>query len=136
VEYCQQNEVDGKPLIEDPKVREIIADMTIELHTVSLMARRIAWHRYVRQPHPYGGAQFRYYQRMVRLRNGERLQQIMGCDALIPNLSVHEVVDFEYVVRSGPGQLHGGGTLDTDRLVFARRVGLGRPTQEKAPETI
>ncbi|MGH7844032.1 MAG: acyl-CoA dehydrogenase [Candidatus Binatia bacterium] len=136
VEYCQQNEVDGKPLIEDPKVRELIADMMTELHTVSLMARRIAWHRYVRQPHPYGGAQFRYYQRMVRLRNGERLQQIMGCDALIPNLSVHEVVDFEYVIRSGPGMLHGGGTLDTDRLVFARRVGLGRPTKEKAPETI
>jgi hypothetical protein len=31
--------------------------------------------------------------------------------------------------------LHGGGTLDTDRLIFARRLGLGRPTQEKAPET-
>jgi hypothetical protein len=73
---------------------------------------------------------------MARLRNAERLQQIMGCDALIQDLSVHEVVDFEYAVRSGPGQLHGGGTLDTDRLVFARRVGLGRPTQEKAPETI
>jgi hypothetical protein len=100
------------------------------------MARRIAWHRYVRRPHSYGGAQFRYYQRMVRLRNGERLQQIMGCDALIPDNSVNEVVDFEYVIRSGPGMLHGGGTLDTDRLVFARRVGLGRPTQEKAPETI
>ncbi|MFB3062320.1 MAG: hypothetical protein ACE10C_13220, partial [Candidatus Binatia bacterium] len=83
-----------------------------------------------------GGAQFRYYQRMVRLRNGERLQQIMGYDALAPDPSVHEVVDFEYVVRSGPGQLHGGGTLDTDRLIFARRVGLGRPSQEKAPETI
>jgi hypothetical protein len=73
---------------------------------------------------------------MVRLRNGERLQQIMGYDALVPDLTVNEVVDFEYVVRSGPGQLHGGGTLDTDRLVFARRVGLGRPTKEKVPETI
>ncbi len=136
VEYCQQMKVGGRPLMEDTNVRDIIADMMIELHTVNLMARRNFWHRFVREPHPYGGAQFRYYQRMVRLRNGERLQQIMGCDALVPNLSVHEVVDFEYVVRSGPGMMHGGGTLDTDRLVFARRVGLGRSTKEKAPETI
>lgn len=136
VEYCQQMKVGGKPLMEETHVRDIIADMMIELHTVNLMARRNFWHRFAREPHPYGGAQFRYYQRMARLRNGERLQQIMGCDALVPNPSVHEVVDFEYVVRSGPGQLHGGGTLDTDRLVFARRVGLGRPTKEKAPETI
>ncbi len=136
VEYCQQMKVGDQPLIEETNVRDIIADMMIELHTMNLMARRNFWHRFVREPHPYGGAQFRYYQRMVRLRNGERLQQIMGYDALIPNLSVHEVVDFEYVSRSGPGMLHGGGTLDTDRLVFARRVGLGRPTKEKAPETI
>ena len=136
VEYCQQMRVGEKPIMEDPNVRDFIADMMIELHTVSLFARRNFWHRFVREPHPYGGAQFRYYQRMVRLRNGERLQQIMGYDALVPDLTVHEVVDFEYIVRSGPGMLHGGGTLDTDRLVFARRVGLGRPTQEKAPETI
>ncbi len=136
VEYCRKMKVGGNPLIEDDRVRDLIADITIELHTVGLFAQRNFWHRFVRKPHPYGGAQFRYYQRMVRLRNGERLQQIMGCDALVPDPTVHEVLDFEYVVRSGPGQLHGGGTLDTDRLIFARRVGLGRPSQEKAPETI
>jgi 3-oxocholest-4-en-26-oyl-CoA dehydrogenase alpha subunit len=136
VEYCRQMRVAGRPLLEDTGIRDIIADMTIELDVMHLFARRNFWHRYVREPHPYGGAQFRYYQRMVRLRNGERLQQIMGCDALVPDLRVNELVDFEYVVRSGPGMLHGGGTLDTDRLVFARRVGLGRPTKEQAPTTI
>ncbi len=136
IEYCRQMRVGEKPLVEDTKIRDIIADMMIELHTVSLMERRNFWHRFVREPHPYGGVQLRYYQRMVRLRNAERLQQILGYDALVPDLSVHEDVDFEYVVRGGAGRLHGGGTLDTDRLVFARRVGLGRPTKEKAPETI
>ncbi len=136
VEYCRQTRVGGKSLMENTNTRDIIADMMIELHTVNLMERRNFWHRFVRQPHAYGGVQFRYYQRMVRLRNAERLQQIMGYDALVPNPSVHEEVDFEYAIRSGPGRLHGGGTLDTDRVVFARRVGLGRPTKEKAPETI
>lgn len=136
VEYCRKTKAGGRPLMEDDRVRETIADMMIELNTLKRFNQRNFWHRFTRKPHPYGGAQQRYFQRMARLRNGERLQQIMGCDALVQDLSVHEVVDFEYAVRTGPGQLHGGGTLDTDRLVFARRVGLGRPTKEKAPETI
>jgi alkylation response protein AidB-like acyl-CoA dehydrogenase len=135
VEYCQKNHVGGRPLIEDDKVRDVIADIMIELNTLRRFNQRNFWHRFAKIPHPYGGVQQRYFQRTARLRNGERLQQIMGADALVQDLSVHEVVDFEYCVRSGPGQLHGGGTLDTDRLIFARRLGLGRPTQEKAPET-
>jgi alkylation response protein AidB-like acyl-CoA dehydrogenase len=135
VEYCQKNHLGGKPLIEDDKVRDVIADIMIELNTLRRFNQRNFWHRFAKVPHPYGGVQQRYFQRTARLRNGERLQQIMGADALVQDLTVHEVVDFEYCVRSGPGQLHGGGTLDTDRLIFARRLGLGRPTQEKAPET-
>jgi alkylation response protein AidB-like acyl-CoA dehydrogenase len=136
VEYCQTNEVGGKKLIEDDRIRDTIADMMLELNTLRRFNQRNFYHRFARKPHPYGGVQQRYFQRMARLRNGERLQQIMGIDALVQDLSVHEVVDFEYAVRTGPGQLHGGGTLDTDRLVFSRRVGIGRPLVEKAPETI
>ena len=117
------------------RIDSLIAEMTIELNTLRRFNQLIYWRRFAKKPHPYGGPQQRYYQRMLRLRNGERLQAIMGADALEQNLSVHEVVDFEYAVRTGPGQLHGGGTLDTDRLIFARRLGLGRPTTEKAPET-
>jgi alkylation response protein AidB-like acyl-CoA dehydrogenase len=135
VEYCQKNFIGGKPLIEDDKVRDVIADIMIEFNTLRRFNQRNFWHRFAKIPHPYGGVQQRYFQRMTRVRNAERLQQILGCDALVQDPSVHEVVDFEYCVRSGPGQLHGGGTLDTDRLIFARRLGLGRPTQEKAPET-
>ena len=136
VEYCQRNESGGKKLMDDERIRDLIADMMLELNTLRRFNQRNFYHRFARKPHPYGGAQQRYFQRMARLRNGERLQQIMGIDALVQDLSVHEVVDFEYAVRTGPGQLHGGGTLDTDRLVFARRVGIGRPAVEKAPETI
>lgn len=136
VEYCRGMELNGRPLLDDQGVRDLLADLFIELHVASLFAQRNFWHRYTRQPHPYGGVQFRYYQRMVRLRNSERLQQILGFDALVADPTVHERADFSYVVRTGPGQLHGGGTLDTDRVVFARRLGLGRPTREEAPQTV
>jgi 3-oxocholest-4-en-26-oyl-CoA dehydrogenase alpha subunit len=136
IEDCERARLDGKTLMENQTLRDIIAEMLIELDVVRLFALRNFWHRYVREPHPYGGVQYIYYQRMVRLRNAERLQQILGYDALVTDLSVHEQADFEYAVRSGPGWLHGGGTLDTDRLIIARRLGLGRPTKEEAPTTI
>jgi hypothetical protein len=88
--------------MEDQDVRDVIADMLIDLDVQRLMGLRNFWHRYVRNPHPYGGPQFLYFQRMVRLRNSERVQQILGFDALAPDASVHEEADFEYTVRSGP----------------------------------
>ena len=136
IAHCQKSEFDGESLMEDQDVRDVIADMLIDLDVQRLMGLRNFWHRYVRNPHPYGGPQFLYFQRMVRLRNSERVQQILGFDALAPDASVHEEADFEYTVRSGPGWLHGGGTLDTDRLIIARRLGLGRPSQETAPTTV
>ena len=136
LEYCQKTEDGGKPLMQDQTVRDILADMLIDLDAVRFFALRNFWHRYVREPHPYGGAQYLYYERMVRLRNAERLQQILGHDALIPDLTINEEADFEYAVRAGPGWLHGGGTLDTDRLIIARRLGLGRSSKEEAPNTI
>jgi hypothetical protein len=136
IEHCQKTEFDGESLLEDQDVRDLIADMLNDLDVQRLMGLRNFWHRYVRDPHPYGGPQFLYFQRMVRLRNSERVQKMLGFDALAPDASVHEQADFEYTVRSGPGWLHGGGTLDTDRLIIARRLGLGRPQQETAPTTV
>jgi alkylation response protein AidB-like acyl-CoA dehydrogenase len=135
-EYCQQHQRGGKPLIADPKVRELLADVLIESHTAGLFAMRNFWHRFTRQPHPYGGAQHLYYSRMSRLRNARRMQQILGYLALVPNLDVHEAADFEHLARRGPGELHGAGTLDTDRLIIARRLGIGRSDVERAPTTV
>lgn len=107
VAFCQTTLRDGKPLIEDDHVRQVLADALIESHAVRLFNMRNYWHRLMRQPHPYGGAQYRYYNRIVRLNNAERAQQIAGYRALIPDLDVSEFADFEHLVRSGPG--HGAG---------------------------
>lgn len=136
IDYCKKTKLNGQPILEDERIRETLADIYIELHAARLFAQRNFFFRYIREPHPYGGVQFRYYNRMVRLRNSARLQQILGYDALIPDFTVNEDDDFEYLIRSGPGKLHGGGTLDTDRLIFARRLALGRPHAERAPVTV
>ncbi len=77
-----------------------------------------------------------YALRMLKLNNARRLQQIVGYASLMEDMSVDEVDDFQYAVRRGPGELHGAGTLDTDRVIMARRLGLGRVTTEAAAPTI
>jgi alkylation response protein AidB-like acyl-CoA dehydrogenase len=135
VEYCQTTRRGGKPLIDDPEIRALLADVLIDSHVGELFAMRNWWHRFTRKPHPYGGAQHLYYSRITRLQNARRLQLILGYGALVPNMDVHEAADFEHLARRGPGELHGAGTLDTDRLIMARRIGLGRSDTEHAPTT-
>ena len=134
--FCRENKWNGQPLIKDQAVRDILADMFIEADISRLLAMRNFWLRNTRQPHSYEGPQLRYHDRVATLRMAERMQQIVGYSSLVADLSVPEAEDFEYLTRKGPGALHGGGTLDTDRLIIARRMGLGRTVREEAAVTI
>src|SRR5262249_54075300 len=53
VTYCEETTRAGKPLIQDPHVRELLAELLIDTHIGSLFALRNFWHRFTRQPHPY-----------------------------------------------------------------------------------
>ena len=37
VEYCRKTHIEDKPIIEDPRVRDLIAEMTIELNTLAAL---------------------------------------------------------------------------------------------------
>lgn len=126
IERCEKVQPDGTRLIDDPDVRDELADMIMDVDTERLCGLRNFWHAMVKEQHPYGGLQYFYLMRMVRLRNSERLQKMFGYEALVPVQEKHELADFEYNVRYGPGMMHGGGTLHTDRVIIARRLGLGR----------
>ncbi len=131
IEHCEQMQPDGTRMIDDIDVRDQIADMILDVDTERLMGLRNLWHYTAKETQSYAGSQYRYFQRVLGLRNAERLQKILGYDALVPVKTRHELADFEYNVRSGPGRLHGGGTLHTDRLIIARRLGLGRNVDKR-----
>lgn len=136
IKYCSENSDSRGRLIDQADVRRILADAIIDGHVLKSLQTRNLWHRLQRDPVPYGGVQARYLRRMIGLSNAQRFQQILGYSSLVKDLSVDEAMDFDYVSRRGPATLHGGGTLDTDRLQFARRLGLGRRPRESAPVTI
>src|SRR5688500_1287105 len=88
VEYCRNTHIDGKPIMEDPRVRDLVAEMTIELNTLRRFNQLIYWRRFAKKPHPYGGPQQRHYQRTPRPRKGEPLQAINGAEALASSFPV------------------------------------------------
>jgi alkylation response protein AidB-like acyl-CoA dehydrogenase len=136
-EYCVQPLTpDGQRLVDDPHVRLNLADALIEAHSVYLMGLRNFWFRVQREPISYGGTQYMYCMRLLKLNTARRVQDILGYTSLVEDLAVDERDDFQYAVRGGPGELHGAGTLDTDRVVMARRLGIGRSVSESAPTTM
>ncbi|MGE5305820.1 MAG: acyl-CoA dehydrogenase family protein, partial [Alphaproteobacteria bacterium] len=46
VEYCRNTHITGKPMLEDPRARELIADMMIDLNTLRRFNQRNYWHRF------------------------------------------------------------------------------------------
>ncbi len=131
VARCEEVQPDGTRLIDDPDVRDQLADMMLDVDTERLWGMRNYWHYNEKTPHRYAGPQYFFFQRMVRLRNAERLQKMLGYDALVPEERYDELGDFEYNVRYGPGMMHGGGTLHTDRIIISRCLGLGRNVEGK-----
>jgi len=74
---------------------------------------------------------------MFSLRTSERLQQVLGYFGLVsePAWTINEGRT-EVFLRYGLGSLHGGGTHDTDRVIMARRMGLGRNASESAGQMV
>lgn len=136
VEYCKQTEFNGRPLLKDRGVRDLLADFLIESDILRLFGLRDFWLRYSRRPHSYEGAQSLYYYRVSTSRNAHRAQQILGYSSLVEDPSASEDESIENLVRRGATAFHGRGTLDMDRVVIARRMGLGRLAKEEAPATL
>jgi alkylation response protein AidB-like acyl-CoA dehydrogenase len=55
VEYCRNTHIDGKPIMEDPRVRDLVAEMTIELNTLRRFNQLIYWRRFAKKPLPTAG---------------------------------------------------------------------------------
>jgi hypothetical protein len=129
-EYCRNTHVDGKPILEDARVRDLLADMLIELNTLRRFNQLIYWRRFAKKPHPYGGPQQRYYQRMLRLRTVSACKRSWEPTLWSKIYRCTKWIDFEYAVRTGPGQLHGGGTT-RHRPVNFRPSSRPRPSQQR-----
>ena len=132
-EYCRENQRNGQPLTKDPDVRDKLIDIYVEAEIARLFNLRNYWMRHSKAEITYEGPQASYWRKMSGLRMSRSILDILGPSALTYD-SQWGAADghMEAHQRSAIVAIHPGGTADIQKLIMARRIGIGREVREQA----
>ncbi len=128
VQYCKETKRKGKPLIEDPQVRDALAQMAIELEVNRLASWRTVWRASQQEemgPLDYDLSTF--FRRTFTTSRCKMMMDIMGQYSQLQTGSKYTpmegVIERKWLrARS----LHAGGSTEILKVVLAAR-GLGLP---------
>ncbi len=131
--YCRSAKINGEPVIGDPSAQDILANIIMEEDVDRLFGMRNFWQRHARIRGTYEGSQSSYFRKMGGLRVSYAMLNILGYLALT-NDEEWNVAErwVEHYQRSTITAVHPGGTQDIQRVIMARRMGLGRTVREEA----
>jgi alkylation response protein AidB-like acyl-CoA dehydrogenase len=132
-DHCRETQRRGQPLSQDPDVRARLVDIYIDAEVVRLFNLRNFWMRHSGANITYEGPQASYVRKMSGLRMAKAVADILGPAALTsdPQWGVAEG-HVEAHQRSAIIAVHPGGTADIQKVIMARRIGIGREVREKA----
>ena len=132
-DYCRTTQRRGEPLSKDLEVRDRLVDIYIEAEITRLFNLRNYWMRHSGATITYEGPQASYYRKESGLRQATAILDFLGPAALTydPELGAAEG-HVEAYMRSALIALHPGGTTDIQKVIMARRIGIGRDVKEKA----
>ena len=135
IEYVKHTKVNGGTLGQDPYIRQQVVDSFLDYHVYSLIEKRNHWMYTGRQEMTYHGSQSALYRKEYQLRNADRARDILGPYAILdtkdpaaPNEGAPEVFQ-----RSSLTAAHPGGTVEVQKVVIARRLGISRTKEKAAP---
>ena len=128
VQFCKEEKRNGKPLIEDPKVRETLAQIAVEMEVWRLIAWHTVWWFGQRErlgPKPYDLTGF--FTKIFTTRHAEAMMNTLGLYGQLKKGSkwakfAGEIEERWQTARS----LHAGGTFEVNKIVLSQR-GLGLP---------
>ena len=131
--HCRSHHRDGRPLIEDPDVRAKLAEIFSRLEAVRLLSTRNFWMVYAGEKRSYEGSQVSYLRKTTNLWLTKAILDLLGPEALT-NDPVLGAIDglAEAQQRRGIVEQHPGGTTDIQRVVIARRLGVGNREPQQA----
>ena len=117
----------------DPYVKERLVDFYIDTEVTRLLHfRNYAWRAQGKQL-TYEGAQAYLFQKRSQLTRAKAILDLFGSKALIaePNPESIEEGHIEIHQRSSIVDQHPGGTAEIQRVIIARRLGIGRSEREE-----
>jgi alkylation response protein AidB-like acyl-CoA dehydrogenase len=131
--HCRSHHRDGRPLIEDPGVRDKLAEIYSRLEAVRLLSTRNFWMVYAGEKRSYHGSQTSYLRKTTNLWLTKAIHHLLGPEALTSD-TIHGAMGglAEMQQRRGIVEQHPGGTTDIQRVVIARRLGVGAREPQQA----
>jgi alkylation response protein AidB-like acyl-CoA dehydrogenase len=135
LDYCRTEQRGGKPLIEDPDVRDGLAEIYIRLETLRLLTVRNFWQACSKQKQGFAGPQVTYLRKTTGLWMTTMVLDLLGPAALTNDANWGALDGHaERKHRDGITGLMPGGTIDVQRVIIARALGVGgrKPQREGA----
>jgi alkylation response protein AidB-like acyl-CoA dehydrogenase len=132
IDVCKQRH-DGWAIADDPQARAEIVDLYIEAEITRLFALRNHWLTHTGQPRSYEGSQYSLRRKLSGLDISEKMLRIAGPLVLTRDKRWGPLNGtIEYFQRDAITALHPGATTDIQRVIMARRIGIGGREREKA----
>jgi alkylation response protein AidB-like acyl-CoA dehydrogenase len=131
--HCRTQQRDGRLLIEDPDVRAKLAEIFGRLEAVRLLSTRNFWMVYAGEKRSYEGSQVSYLRKTTNLWLTKAVLDLLGPAALTNDPILGAIGGVaEAQQRRGIVEQHPGGTTDIQRVVIARRLGVGNREPQQA----
>ena len=132
-EYCKTTKVDGQPISKDRDSRDLMMEMHIDAEINRLFGLRNFYLAHANKPRTYGGSQASYVRKMSGLRLTNTMGKLLGYNALVSEGPYAAADGYaEAQQRQGIISVHPAGTADIQKLIIARRIGVGRTAREEA----
>ena len=133
--YVKGTRHNGGGLGDDPVVQQDTMDALLDTHVHTLLAQRNYSMYQARQEMSYHGSQTSMFRKEYHMRNADRARNVMGMYSM---LGVREPRapfkgEPEVFQRSSLTGAHPGGTIEIQKVIMARRMGISRTRERAAP---
>jgi alkylation response protein AidB-like acyl-CoA dehydrogenase len=133
IEYCTITKLNGESLSQDPDVRDDMVEVYIKNEILRLLGLRTYWLTHAHKPRSYEGPQLSYCRKTTNLEIAEAILRALGPYALTKDEKWGPLAGLlEHHQRAAIVGLHPGGTTDIQKVIMARRIGIGRTVKEQA----
>jgi alkylation response protein AidB-like acyl-CoA dehydrogenase len=122
----------GKPLIEDPDVRDILGELTVERNIQRLFGLRNYYLSRAKVGSGHESPQLSYWNKTRAHSFAQKTKDMIGHFALTRDPAYMVAAGYlEFFQRNVFFNVHAGGGLNIQATIVARRLGIGRNTREE-----
>ncbi|MSQ15758.1 MAG: hypothetical protein EXR50_07850 [Dehalococcoidia bacterium] len=133
LDYSRNTMRNGAPISKDPENQSALVDAYIGYQVNRLFGLRNYWMRSSRTPFTYEGSQYSLNRKIFNPKLAEIMLKVLGPQVLITDHpSAPYAGRLEYHIRNSIRIPHPGGTVEIQKLIMARRLGVSRTREQGA----